>query len=228
MVGIIVAEPQELEAVKKHMKNTIIEEKYDLKFHIGDIGNKRFAVVLCGMGKVNAARTTQTLIDNYKPDYVINCGVAGGLNDIVKIGDIVIGEKIVQYDFDLTAFGREKGEVSDKVGKFVHSDKSLVEKAYGVIVRDDSISGIVGTIATADRFMTDPEEAKKVAMEFGADCCEMEGAAIAQVCFLDNVPFVVIRSISDTPNNNNKVDFDEFIGMAAENVAKLIIQFVQQ
>lgn len=227
MIGIIVAEPQELEAVKKYMKNTIVEEKYDLKFHVGDIGNRRFALVLCGMGKVNAARTTQTLIDNYHPDYVINCGVAGGISDVVKIGDIVVGEKLVQYDYDLTAFGRELGEISDKVGKFIHSDKSLVEKAYGVIVRDDSISGIVGTIATADRFVTDPNLSRKISIGFGADCCEMEGAAVAQVCFLDNVPFIVIRSISDVPNNDNKVDFDEFIEMSSENVAKLIVQFVQ-
>ena len=227
MVGIIVAEVHELNAVKEYMKNIIVEEKYDLKFHIGEIGNRKFALVLGGTGKVNAARTTQTLIDNYHPDYVINCGVAGGISDVVKIGDVVIGEKIVQYDFDLTAFGREKGEVSDKVGKFIHSDKSLIEKAYGVIVRDDSISGIVGTIASADKFMTDPNEARQVSQEFSADCCEMEGAAVAQVCFLDNIPFIVIRSISDTPNNNNKIDFDEFIAMAAKNVAKLIVQFVQ-
>jgi len=227
MIGIIVAEPQELNAVKEYMKNIIVEEKYDLQFHVGDIGNKRFVVTLCGMGKVNAARTTQTLIDSYNPDYIINCGVAGGLSDVVKIGDIVVGEKLVQYDYDLTAFGREKGEISDKVEKFIRSDKALVEKAYGIIVRDDSISGIVGTIATADRFMTDPIEAKQVNEEFGADCCEMEGAAVAQVCFLDNVPFIVIRSISDTPNDNNKVDFDTFIVEASKTVAKFVYEFIQ-
>ena len=227
MVGIICAEPEELNAIKNYMKSIVVEEKYDLKFYVGDIGNRRFALVLCGMGKVNAARTTQALIDNYHPDYVINCGVAGGISDVVKIGDIVVGEKLVQYDFDLTAFGREKGEVSDKVGKFIHSDKSLVEKAYGIIVRDDSISGVVGTIASADKFMTDPNESKQVSQEFNADCCEMEGAAVAQVCFLDNVPFIVVRSISDTPNGDNRIDFETFIESVSEIVAKFIIQFIQ-
>ena len=227
MVGIICAAQEELDAVKDYMKNIIVEEKYDFKFYIGDVGNRRFALTLCGTGKVNAARTTQALIDNYHPDYVINCGVAGGISDVVKIGDIVVGEKLVQYDFDLTAFGREKGEVSDKVKRYIYSDKALIEKAYRVIVRDDSIKGLVGTIATADKFMTSYEEAKKVNEEFGADCCEMEGAAVAQVCFLDNVPFIVIRSISDTPNDNNKIDFDTFIVEASKTVAKFVFEFVQ-
>lgn len=227
MIGIIVAEPKELDAVKNYMKNIIVEEKYGLQFHVGDIGNRRFVVTLCGMGKVNAARTTQSLIDNYNPDYVINCGVAGGLSDVVKIGDIVVGEKLVQYDYDITAFGRELGEISNIVGRYIHSDKTLVEKAYGVIVRDDSISGLVGTIATADRFVTDPNESKRISVEFGADCCEMEGAAVAQVCYLDNIPFIVIRSISDIPNNDNKVDYDEFIKIAADNVARFIVELVK-
>ena len=227
MIGIICAAQEELDAVKNYMKNTIVEEKFDLKFYVGDIGNRKLALTLCGTGKVNAARTTQSLVDNYNPDYIINCGVAGGISDVVKIGDIVVGEKLVQYDFDLTAFGREKGEVSDKVGRFIHSDKALVEKAYGVIVRDDSIKGLVGTIATADKFMTSYEEARKVSQEFSADCCEMEGAAVAQVCFLDNIPFIVIRSISDTPNDNNKIDFETFIVEASKTVAKFVYEFIQ-
>ncbi|MBR3280796.1 MAG: 5'-methylthioadenosine/adenosylhomocysteine nucleosidase [Clostridia bacterium] len=226
MVGIICAEPEELNAIKKHLTGTLVEEKYNNKFYIGDIGNRRFVIVLCGVGKVNAARVTQLLIDNYKPDYIINCGVAGGISEIAKIGDIVVGEKLVQYDFDLTAFGREKGEISDEVGKFIYSDKELVQKAYNVILMDETIKGLVGTIASGDKFITDTVLAKRINEEFGADCCEMEGAAIAQVCFLDKVPFIVIRSISDNPNDNNKVDFDEFLVSASETVAKFVVQFV--
>ena len=226
MVGIICAMQEELDAIKKYMKGVLVEKKYDDKFYIGDIGNRRFALALCGVGKVNAARVTQIMIDTYKPDYIINCGVAGGISEITKIGDIVVGEKLVQYDFDLTAFGREKGEVSDKVGKFIYSDKELIQKAYNVMLGDETIKGVVGTIASGDKFVTDTVFAKRVNEEFDADCCEMEGAAIAQACFLDKVPFIVIRSISDNPNDNNKVDFDEFLQNASETVAKFVVQFI--
>ena len=226
MVGIICAEPRELDAIKDYMKGSLVEEKYGNKFYIGDVGNRRFVMTLCGTGKVNAARTAQILIDNYKPDYIINCGVAGGINNVVKIGDIVVGEKLVQHDFDTTAFGREKGEISN-IGKFFYSDKALVEKAYNIILGDETINGLVGTIASGDQFITDPEISKWINQEFNADCCEMEGAAIAQVCYLDKVPFIVIRSISDTPNGNNKVDFDTFIESASKTVAKFVFAFVK-
>ena len=226
MIGIIVAEPEELNAIKEYLTGYIVEEEFDIKFYVGDIGNRRFALTLGGLGKVNAARTTQLLIDTYKPDYVINCGVAGGISDLVNAGDIVIAEKVAQHDFDLTAFGREKGEVSDKVPKYLYSNKTLVQKAYMKILNDETISGIVGTIVSGDQFVTDPNEASKIHEIFDADCCEMEGAAVAQVCYLDDTPFIIIRCISDTPNNNNKVEFDKFIKYSSGVVSKLIYAII--
>ena len=111
-IGIIVAVPEEQEAIEKIIKK--IDEKiiYDLRFIEGKIQDKNCILVKCGVGKVNAARTTQLLIDKYNPDCIINVGVAGALNPMLEIGDIVIGESLVQHDFDITAFGHEKGYIT--------------------------------------------------------------------------------------------------------------------
>lgn len=227
MIGIIVAMKEELSSIKKYMKNERIEKVYENEFYIGDIEKNTCVLTVCGVGKVNAARTTQILIDNYKPDYIINIGVAGGINDELRIGDIVIGEKLVQYDFDLTAFGREKGEISDNIGKFIYSENNLLKKAEKTLWNNSKINVRKGIIASGDRFVTNKDLSKKIKDEFNADCVEMEGAAIAQVCFLDKVPFIVIRSISDSPNENNKVDFETFLKIATENVAEFIMNFIE-
>lgn len=226
MVGIIVAMQEELEAIKKYMKNVSAQIKYENQFFMGEIGKTECILTTCGIGKVNAARTTQILIDNYNPSFIINIGVAGGISDRIRIGDIVIGEKLVQYDFDLTAFGREKGEISDLIGKFIYSDKDLLAKAQKQLLKVNTINAIKGTIASGDRFVTQIDLSRDINKQFGADCVEMEGASIAQVCFLDKVPFIVIRSISDSPNENNKIDFDTFLNIATKNVAEFVNDFL--
>ena len=185
---------------------------------------QKVIVVKCGVGKVNAARTTQILIDNFKISKIINIGAAGGINPELKIQDIVIGEKIVQYDFDTTSAGDyEKGEIQG-IGKFIRSDYELINICKKVLEKrvDNSIKVVIGTIATADIFCSDPEIAKEVREEFGAECVEMEGAAIAQVCFLDKIPFLVIRGISDTPNGNNEMDYYTYCHIAAKHAAEFL------
>ena len=226
MVGIIVAVNEELESLKKVMDSVIEEEYFDNKFYIGEIGKKKCALTICGVGKVNAARSTQIMIDKFSPEFIINSGVAGGISDRVKIGDIVIGQKLVQHDFDLTAFGREKGEISNRVGKYIYSNEDLAVKAYIELSNSKELNGVMGTIASGDIFVTETNMSKKINTKFEADCCEMEGAAIAQVCFLDKVPFVVFRSISDSPNDNNKIDYDKFVGPASEKIAKFVKDFL--
>ena len=227
MVGIIVAVNEELEAILSKMNNITTDEKYGNKFYVGDITPKEKCVlVLCGVGKVNAARTTQLLIDNYSPDYIMNSGVAGGISDKIKIGDIVIGKKLVQHDVDITAFGREKGELADGLGKYMASDENLVKKAYEILSNASSTNGVLGTIASGDQFVTSKRFSIDINKEFGADCVEMEGAAIAQVCKIDNVPFICFRSISDSPNDNNKVDYESFVKLASENVANFTKMFL--
>lgn len=218
-IGIITAEDEEFDAVKDVMKNYEEIIIHGLKILIGEYNNKNYALTKSGVGKVNAARTAQILIDKFDIEYIINVGSAGALNDKLNIGDIVIGSKLVQHDFDITAFGREKGYISE-VGKFFESDLEIIKKAREIKINDINI--VVGTIASGDIFCTDVEMKEKIRKEFNADCVEMEGAAIAQVCFLNKVPFIIIRSISDIPNNNNQIDFKNYIKTASKNCAEFI------
>ena len=221
-IGIIAAEDKEMLAIKEKMINVEEETIYNLIFYKGNINKAKYILVKSGVGKVNAARTTQMLIDNFKVKSVINIGSAGGINDNLKIGDIVIGEKLVQHDFDVTVFDREKGFIPE-TGKFFESDKILIDnikQALENINEDFNIH--IGTIATGDTFLTDINKKENIKLEFNADCVEMEGAAIAQTCMLCNVSFVVIRGISDVPNGENHIDFNEYLDMISRRVANLI------
>ena len=227
MIGIIAAEEKEMQAIKELMQNVESYEKYNLFFYKGLIHEKEVILVKCGEGKVNAARTTQALIDNYKIEYVLNVGSSGAVNPDLNIKDIVIAQKLIQYDFDITGLGYEKAEICG-IGKYVECDKDLIEKLENTIQkleRDYQIK--IGTIGTADKFCSSKEFAKEVYDEFKVDCIEMEGAAVGQVCFLDNIPFVVVRGISDTANGNNSVDFRSYLELASKQVARIIDEFLK-
>ncbi len=212
-IGIIFAMKEELDALKKLINIEKIEKIYELTFFYGIIDNKTCIFVESGIGKVNAARTTQILIDKIGVDYIFNIGVAGGISNDLQVGDIVIGEKIVQHDFDITAFNHKKGYIPN-VGVYIESDKMLINIASNVITE-----GVKGVIATGDIFCSENNMAKKINDKFGALCVEMEGASIAQVCYLCNIPFIIIRSISDVPNNNNVVTYEEFLTTSAKKIA---------
>ena len=209
-IGIIVAEEKELDAIKEIMNNVEETKVYNLNIIKGEIKNNRYIVVRGGVGKVNAARTTQVLIDKFNIDYIINLGSAGAINEKLKIGDIVIGKSLVQHDFDVTAFGREKGYIPDK-GKFFKSAEELIKKCDNIKINNINI--IYGIIASGDIFCNDINMKYKIRDEFSADCVEMEGAAITQVCYLNKIPFIVIRSISDIPNGKNEIDFNTVISL---------------
>lgn len=221
-IGIIVAEIEELEAIKSLMSSIEEMQIYDLAIFKGKVSNKDCLLVRSGVGKVNASRTAQILADNFKLECIINLGSAGSLKEALNIGDIVIGEKLVQHDFDVTAFGRDKGYIPE-TGMFFECDNSLLQKCKSIEIDNTNIS--TGIIASGDIFCTDIKMKENIIHEFNADCVEMEGAAIAQVCHLNNVPFIVVRSISDTPNGNNQVDFNEYLRFASKNCAEFIKQF---
>lgn len=227
-IGIIVAMEEELESILDIMDNIEEKEIYGLTFKTGQIEKNKIIVVKCGVGKVNAARVTQILIDTFNVKCVINVGAAGALNPFLNIGDIVIGEKLIQHDFDITAFDHDKGYITG-VGDYIYSDSELIEKfenaANNLKEKDYKIKK--GIIATGDIFCTDIEMKNKIFSKFDADCVEMEGAAIAQVCYLDKIPFIVIRSISDSPNGNNEIDFDKFVELASKRCANILREFLK-
>ena len=226
--GIIAAEQEEFEAILNIAKVEERKEIYELNFVKCKIKDKICVLVKSGVGKVNAARATQILIDNFKPDYIVNVGVAGGLNPMLSIGDIVIGETLVQHDFDITAFGHAKGYIPG-VGEKIYADDYLVKKIEEAIGNQEEkvYKYEKGVIASGDIFCTAIPMRDKIYAKFNAECVEMEGAAIGQVCSLCNVPFVVIRSISDTPNGENEVTYEKFIKLASERCANILKDFVK-
>lgn len=222
-IGIIFAMNEELNALKKYLSINRINKIYELEFFEGVIENTECVLVECGIGKVNAARCTQVLIDNYDLDYIFNIGVAGGVSSDLKVGDIVVGEKLVQHDFDITAFDHEKGYVPNIGGKFINTSDYLVN-----LSKKSDISVKYGVIASGDIFCTDINMSNKINNKFNALCVEMEGAAVAQVCYLCKIPFLIIRSISDVPNNENHITFDEFLLDASDKVANYLISMLSK
>lgn len=226
MYGIIAAMQEEMQEIKNIMQNIEKIQIYELSFFKGKIHEKDVILVEAGVGKVNAARVTQVLIDKFEIKGIINVGSAGSCNNEFKIGDIIIGKKLIQHDFDITAFGHPKGYISN-VGKYVESDKILIKQIENAIqnIANKDFKIKVGIIASGDIFCTEPKMKDKIRNKFNADCIEMEGAAIAQVCKLDNIPFLVIRSISDNPNGENEITFEKFLEKASKRCAYIIEEF---
>lgn len=214
---------EEFEEIQNIMKNCDEKRIKEISFITGKIEGQNCVIVQSGIGKVNSARVTQMMIDNFDIEYIMNLGSAGALNPMLKIGDIVIGDELVQHDFDITAFGHAKGYITG-VGDRVYSDKYLIEKFENAIenLEDRDYEIKTGTIASGDVFCTEIEMKNQIYANFKADCVEMEGAAIAQVSYLNNIPFIVIRSISDTPNGNNAITFDEFVELASKRCARIL------
>ena len=224
MIGIIFAQEEEINGFLKLVNLDKKNKIFDIIFYECNYNKKKLILLESGMGKVNAARACQLLIDNYDIDYVFNVGVAGSVDNNVNILDIVIGEKLVQHDFDVTGFGHEKGYVP-KVGVYAEADSKLVKLAKKI---DENAHA--GVIASGDQFIIDHRLAKKFSTDYNALCVEMEGASIAQVCLLSKVPFIVIRSISDSAIKeiNNKIDYDEFLEISCEKVSKYLVELINE
>ena len=155
------------------------------------------------------------MIDNYKVDKIINVGAAAAVNDLLNIGDVVIGKYIVQHDFDITAFGHSKGYITG-VGNGVECNNVIIESIKKAVnsIRDIDFKVKLGTVATGDIFCTDVAMKDKISAKFDADVVDMECGAVAQVAYLSGIPFGAIRGVSDTPNGKNAEDFDKNLDKA--------------
>lgn len=226
--GIIAAMQEEMQEIKKIMQEVEETRINELIFFKGKINNQKVILVESGVGKVNAARVTQLLIDKFEVEIIINVGSAGSANNELQIGDIVIGKKIIQHDFDITAFGHPKGYISN-VGQYVESDSKLIKKMEQCIEKlsKNEYKIKIGIIASGDIFCTEIKMKNKIREKFNADAIEMEGAAIAQVCKLDNIPFIIIRSISDNPNGKNEITFEQFLEKASKRCGEIIKEFLK-
>ena len=214
MIGIICAEEKELLEIKRLMINTKEKNIYEKTFYIGNIENKDIVLVKCNVGKVNSARVCQMLIDNFNIELVINVGTAGSVDNRLDIGDIVVASELVQYDFDVTPFGRKLGEI-ENIGESIKVEENLLNLFNDMNVKK-------GIIASGDKFITEKEEKDNIRKIFKALCIEMEGASIAQVCYLDKIPFLVIRSITDKLDGSSKVDFEMFLESSSNIAADIL------
>lgn len=224
-IGIIFALKEELEETKKLFDNVKTHSIYNLEIY--ECKNDRVTCYLVesGMGKVNAGRSAQILIDKMDVEYILNVGVAGSISKEVNKCDVVVGNKLVQHDYDAIMLGFEKGELPG-IGKYIDCDQKLVKIAKEITI-DSNV--VIGTIASGDIFVTEEKMGAKINKKFGALCVEMEGAAIAQVCYLCNIPFLVIRAISDSPyDKDNHITFEELLEVSSNMVAKFIEQFLKK
>lgn len=220
--GIIAAMDEEHKEILNIMQDVHIEKFFNKEFVIGTINTTKCILAKSGVGKVNAARATQLLIDKYDVDYVVNVGSAGALNEELNYGDLVISTACIQHDFDITCFNHPKGYISD-IGIEIKADNELINllnRASNLI--DKSVKIINGIVATGDQFYNSPKIKRELRQTFNAECDDMEAAAIAQVCMLCDKPFVVVRSISDKPKSEEKVDFYEYLEMASKRCACIL------
>jgi len=222
IVGNISAMKEELELILNEINIEKNETKAEMNFKMGKQGNNEVVLVVCGIGKVNAAICTQILIDDFKVNSVINVGVAGGLGENIKPGDIVIAENLVQHDMDTSFFGDKKGQIPRLSTFDFRCDANLIEKAKLACKEFKGHDCFTGRIATGDQFMSDVEKVKWIHKEFNAIACEMEGGSIAQTCYLNDVPFVVIRSISDNSLTKEFMDYEKFLPIAINNSTNIL------
>ena len=214
-IAIIGAMDCEISAIKKEMFDLKEENYADLKIFTGTINGKFIILAQSGVGKVNAALNTQYIIDTYKPNIIINTGVAGGISEDLDIGDVVIGTYLVQHDFDVTVLGYAKGYMctgveKDKPTKY-YCDKELVKSFQSCLEQNMSKQKIhLGIIASGDKFISGKEIKKEINEYFGAVAVEMEGCAIAQVATRNEIPFVVTRAISDLADGKTAEYQNEF------------------
>lgn len=223
-IGIIGAMNEEIIELKAVMKDIKEEKIGNLNFFTGKLENKDVVLVECGIGKVNAAICTTLLKEHFGISKLFFTGVAGGVDPRIDIADIVIGTDLIEHDFDCSAFGYELGKIPRMEEFKFKCDEDLVKIAYDVAVDTFGKDRVwKGRIVSGDQFVASVEKIKWLKDTFDAYCTEMEGASVAHVCYTLGVPFVIIRAISDKANHEAKVDYPEFVKVAAKN-SKTIIE----
>lgn len=222
-IGIIGAMEVEVEALKKEMQTASVIKKAQMEFCAGILNGMEAVVVRSGVCKVNAAVCTQILIDDFGVDAIINTGVAGSLNADINIGDIVISTDVVHHDVNAVTFGYAPGQIPQMNVFSFQADEALAEKAAAVSRKvNPSLQVFRGRIVSGDQFVDQPEVKKRLIDTYHAYCTEMEGAGIAQAAYLNGVPFIIIRAISDKADQSDMMDYPVFEVQAAQHSIRLV------
>lgn len=227
-IAVIGAMEQEVELLRNEIENANTKIIANSEFTVGTYNNHEVILLKSGIGKVNAAMTTTILLSEYKPDFVINTGSAGGYDPTLEVGAIVISDEVRHHDVDVTAFGYEIGQVPLLPAAF-KSDERLMKLAEEAVIELGEHQATTGLIATGDTFMHNPEKVEAVRSHFPQmKACEMEAAAVAQVCHQFEVPFVVIRALSDIAGKESSVSFDEFLPVAAKHSTEIVLHVLKK
>ena len=227
MIGIIGAMDEEVELLIKQMKHKEVFNYTKMNFYQGKINDKHVVVVRCGIGKVNAAICTQVLIDKFDIKYVINTGIAGSLDSNIDIGDIVLSKNSIQYDMDVRAFGYDIGQIPRMDVLSFDSSEYLIQKTRD-ICKNIGINNFIGTVVTGDTFVSDNSHKERLKKQFSGLCTEMEGASIGHVCYLNNIEFIIIRSISDKADNSSTIDYKQFEQIAISNSINIVNNLIKE
>lgn len=216
VIAIIGAMDEEIELFHKEMQQMKETHKAGITFYSGVLFDQQVVLCKSGVGKVNASICTQILIDQFHVDNVIFTGVAGGVDPALNIGDLVISTECQQHDIDASILGFPRGQIPFAEHSIFPADEKLVAYAVESGKQFEDVQVICGKVISGDQFIADEEQVKALYQEFNAACVEMEGAAVAQACFLNQVPFVIIRSLSDKADKSAPVNFQEFTRLAAQ------------
>ncbi len=226
-IGIIGAMQQEVAILKEAMTNGTEETRAGCIFYTGQINGVDAVLLQSGIGKVAASIGTTLLLEIYQPDVVINTGSAGGFDSSLNLGDVVISTEVRHHDADVTAFGYEMGQMAGQPAGFL-ADEQLMTIAEQALEQMDNKHAVRGLICTGDAFVCTEERQALIRKHFpSVIAVEMEASAIAQTCHQFQVPFVVVRAISDVADKESPMSFDEFLPLAAKSSSEMVLKMAE-
>ncbi|WP_209443639.1 5'-methylthioadenosine/adenosylhomocysteine nucleosidase [Paenibacillus camerounensis] len=226
IIGLIGAMDEEIELLLSSMENKQTTVKAGVSYYTGDIFGKRAVLCKSGVGKVNAAVTTQILIGQFGVSKVLFTGVAGAVHPGLNIGDIVISQECIQHDMDATALGYARGVIPYQEVSVFKADSVLVKLAEKACIELEQ-HFVTGTVLSGDQFIASSSVVESLYKELNGACAEMEGAAVAQVCYMNAIPFVIIRSMSDKADGSAHVNYREFT-VTASRRSHAILEYMLQ
>ncbi|MEG1148838.1 MAG: 5'-methylthioadenosine/adenosylhomocysteine nucleosidase [Niameybacter sp.] len=229
VIGVIGAMEEEVESLKEKMTITHTATAAGMTFYIGTLYDQHIVLARSGVGKVNAAVCAQLMISLFDANYLINSGVAGTLKEGIDQGDLVISTDAVQHDFDVTALGDPLGEISRLGITYFEADDTLIDLATQAFsnLKLQDVKAFKGRVASGDQFIAGGPVQERIQKHFAPSAVEMEGAAIAHVAYINQVPYVIIRSISDKANGEADLSYEEFLPLAAKNASLLMDEIIR-
>ena len=226
-IGIIGALNDEVREIIGRLENRVTETVGSIEFNLGELYGKKVVIARCGVGKVFAAICAEAMIIKYAPKLIVNSGVGGALDKSLRPLDIVFADKLVQHDMDTSPLGDPVGLISGINQVYFETDaraRMILEES----AREMDINYLVGTIATGDKFISEKEDKNRLTAIFGATACEMEGGAVAHTAFVNGVPYMVVRAISDSADGDACMDYPTFLPAATRISTALTLALIEK